>query len=110
MIWDYLINRENLICTFVLLDFRLPLQKIDQEFIAELGEQQVPFVIVYTKVDKVKRGEKTAHANDIEAPLLEEWTELPLRFYTSAVDREGREALLQYIAQLNHNQGAHPAL
>lgn len=110
MIWDYLINRENLMCTFVLLDFRLPLQAIDQEFIAELGAQQVPFVLVYTKVDKVKRGEKDAHTKNIEAPLLEEWHELPLRFHTSAVDREGRESLLQYIGQLNHNQGTQPAL
>lgn len=110
MILDYLMRRENLMCTFVLLDFRLPLQKIDQEFIAELGAQQVPFVLVYTKVDKVKRGERNMHARRIEAPLLEEWNALPQRFYTSAVDREGREMLLEYIGQLNHNQGAFPAL
>ncbi len=105
MIFDYLVKRENLMCAFVLLDFRLPLQKIDKEFITELGNHDVPFVLVYTKVDKVSRSEKATHARRIESELLEEWNELPPRFYTSAVDKEGRELLLQYIAQLNDNAG-----
>jgi len=101
MIQDYLVNRENMMCAFVLLDFRLPLQDIDRTFIADLGSHQVPFALIYTKVDKVYPKDRDKHTEQIEAPLLEEWSELPPRFYTSAVNREGRDAVLEYIASIN---------
>jgi len=106
MIENYLVRRENLVCAFVLLDFRLPLQDIDKSFIANLGAQQVPFVIVYTKVDKVKRQDRDMHTEHIESKLLEEWNSLPPRFYTSASSREGRDDLLQYIGTLNAMAGS----
>ncbi|HLF62284.1 MAG TPA: ribosome biogenesis GTP-binding protein YihA/YsxC [Saprospiraceae bacterium] len=105
LIREYLTQRENLICAFVLLDFRLPLQEIDRRFIAELGTRQVPFAMIYTKVDKVSRQQRETHTQAIESVLLEDWNELPLRFYTSAMDGEGREALVQYIGCLNDNPG-----
>lgn len=101
MIVDYLTKREHLVCAFVLLDFRLPLQENDRKFIAELGERKVPFALVYTKVDKVTQQKRALHATQIEGALLKEWNALPRRFYTSAINREGRDSLLHYIQQLN---------
>jgi GTP-binding protein len=105
MIFDYLMKRENLMCAFVLLDFRLPLQQIDHEFITELGNHDIPFALVYTKVDKVSRSEKETHARRIESVLLEDWNELPPRFHTSEVTKEGRDVLLQYIGEMNVHAG-----
>lgn len=101
MIMDYLTKREHLVSAFVLLDFRLPLQENDRKFIAELGEHQVPFALVYTKVDKVTQQKRAFHTTQIEDALLKEWNVLPPRFYTSSIEREGRDSLLQYIQQLN---------
>ncbi len=101
MIQEYLLRRENLRCAFVLLDFRLPLQEIDRAFIANLGSNEVPFAMIYTKVDKVNPKDRAKHTALIEKPLLEEWNALPPRFYTSAVSREGREDVLQYIGTIN---------
>jgi len=101
MIRDYLMQRQNLVCVFVLLDFRLPLQTIDRAFIAVLGEQGIPFTIIYTKVDKISAQQRAYHASRIEAALLEDWETLPVRIPTSATSREGRDTLLAYITELN---------
>jgi GTP-binding protein len=103
MIMDYLKHRQRLICVFVLIDFRLPLQELDRKFIAQLGEHEVPFAIVYTKVDKVHLRKHAGHSAKIENALLEDWSALPPRFYTSCVNNTGREELLQYISRLNTN-------
>lgn len=109
LIGDYLMKRDNLMTAFVLLDLRLPLQDIDRQFVANLGEHRVPFCIVYTKADKITRHEKPVHIRRIEEALLEEWTELPLRFQTSAVTKEGRDELLHYIGGFNMSvAGRHP--
>ena len=101
MIRDYLLHRQNLVCVFVLLDFRLPLQALDRAFVAMLGEHGIPFVIIYTKADKISPQQRPVHAQQIEAGLLEDWETLPERITTSATSREGRETLLEYISSLN---------
>jgi GTP-binding protein len=101
MISDYLMHRQNLVCVFVLLDFRLPLQALDRAFIAMLGEQRIPFAIIYTKVDKISNQQRSRHTTEIETALLEDWESLPLRIHTSASTKEGRDTLLEYISDLN---------
>jgi GTP-binding protein len=88
---------------FVLIDSRHAPQKIDLEFIQWLGENGVPFSIIFTKADKLT---KTALASNIAAyknRLLEEWEELPEIFITSSETAHGREEVLEYINQVNKN-------
>lgn len=99
MITTYLKHRQQLFCAFVLLDARHELQAIDKDFIDWLGEAGVPFVIIYTKIDKVKKKDREEHIKRIESALLEEWTELPPSFVTSSEDRIGQEELLEFINQ-----------
>lgn len=105
MIRQYFVGRENLQCIFVLLDSKIPLQKLDLEFINELGEMQVPFVLVYTKVDRLKRMKKEDNIEKIEAALLEYWNQLPQQFETSAKTGQGRDELLAFIEQINQQYG-----
>ena len=100
LIERYLLLRPNLVCTFVLIDIRHPLQKNDLEFINWLGERAIPFAIVYTKSDKLKSADVPAHANRIREELLTYWHALPKEFITSAAKKEGREELLGYIEEL----------
>ena len=97
MIEKYLLNRENLYCTFVLMDSRLPPQKNDIEFITWLGENQLPMAIIMTKADKMKQSELAKSKKAIEAKLLERWEELPPLFVTSAEKKTGREKVLDFI-------------
>lgn len=106
MIKNYLLNRMNLVCVFVLLDFRLPLQEIDRNFIRSLGEHGVPFVIVYTKTDKVPPKMHLTHRDKIESELLKEWETLPEIFMSSAEKQTGRDDLLDYIGKLNRQVGS----
>jgi GTP-binding protein len=98
---SYLRNRENLMCIFVLIDARHEAQKIDLEFMRNLGKMGLPMAIVFTKCDKLSEGQleraMAAYANK----LSEDWNELPPLFYTSAETRMGREELLQYIDDAN---------
>jgi GTP-binding protein len=98
MIEQYLINRENLHCTFVLIDARLPPQKIDLEFITWMGEQQLPMAIIMTKSDKLKQQELVRSKKTIETKLLEQWEELPPLFVTSAEKKTGRKEVLDFIS------------
>ncbi len=101
IISGYVLGREQMTCLFVLIDCRHEPQKIDLEFIEWLGENGIPFSIIFTKADKLTR---TALANNIAAykkRLLEEWEELPPIFITSAESKTGREELLQYINEIN---------
>lgn len=100
MIERYLVNRPQLQCAFVLLDARIPLQTIDLEFINWLGERHIPFAIVYTKIDKVKKKDRVKNIKRIENELLIHWNFLPERFTTSSETRDGIEPLLQYISSL----------
>lgn len=98
MINDYFLNREQLFCAFVLIDANVPPQDIDVEFINWLGENGVPFVLVYTKTDRLGKRQLEENLNLIRERLLEFWTHLPSEFITSSRTGEGREEILTFIA------------
>ncbi|MEY4141388.1 MAG: hypothetical protein RL110_759 [Bacteroidota bacterium] len=100
LISSYLRHRENLTLVFILIDIRLEPQKIDLEFINWCGEEQIPFSLVFTKLDKVSRAEAQRNVLKLQEALLETWEELPPLFTTSATNGDGRDALLEYIHQL----------
>ncbi|MEN9942353.1 MAG: hypothetical protein RLZZ91_354 [Bacteroidota bacterium] len=95
---NYLDQRENLICTFVLLDFRIPPQKIDLEFMQWLGEQGLPFCIAFTKCEKLTDLQKTIRFDAFTVELKKTWEELPQYFFTASVERMGRAELQEQIA------------
>ncbi len=97
MIETYLLNRENLYCTFVLVDARHTPQKKDIEFITWLGEKQLPLCIILTKADKLSRVELAKSEKQYKKKLLETWEELPPVFTTSAEKKVGREDVLDFI-------------
>ena len=97
----YVLEREQLTNLFVLIDSRLKPQKIDLEFIEWLGENGVPFSIIFTKADKNKKGELRKNVDTFLATLREQWEELPPHFITSSESRLGREELLNYIENIN---------
>lgn len=97
----YVLNREELTCLFVLIDSRLKPQKIDLEFIQFLGENGVPFGLIFTKADKTKRGELKRNVEAFLNALREEWEELPPYFITSSDNGLGRDEVLNYIQQIN---------
>lgn len=101
MIEDYTLERKELICLFVLVDARLDPQKIDLEFIEWLGEEGVPFALVFTKADKLTKGKLAANIEGYKARLRQQWEELPPLFITSSEERLGREELLDYIDGIN---------
>lgn len=97
----YVLNREELTCLFVLIDSRLKPQKIDLEFIQFLGENGVPFGLIFTKADKTKRGELKRNVEAFLNTLREEWEEFPPYFITSSDNGLGRDEVLNYIQQIN---------
>ena len=100
MIERYFVMRRQLVCAFVLIDCRHPLQKLDLEFINFLGERVIPFAIVFTKFDKLNATEQSKNIDIIKEGLLEHWEELPPQFVTSSETRYGREEIIGYIEQL----------
>ena len=101
MISNYITQRRNLVTTFVLVDSRLEPQNNDLGFMEWLGENQVPFCIVFTKADKVSKAELDKNVEMFKAKLLEEWEELPPLFITSSEKKQGRDEVLDYIEQQN---------
>lgn len=101
MIENYLRKRENLTMVFVLIDSRHKPQKIDLEFVSQLDKWQIPFSLVFTKADKEKPGVVAANVKAFFDALLQTWQFLPRHFVTSAEKKQGREALLQFIQDLN---------
>lgn len=101
MIENYIRKRSNLICLFVLIDSRHEPQKIDLEFIADLGKWETPFGIVFTKADKNKPGATLRNVKAFATALKEQWEELPPIFVTSALTREGQDLILAHIDELN---------
>ena len=97
----YVLERKELTCLFVLIDSRLPPQRIDLEFIQWLGEEGVPFSIIFTKADKNKTGELRKNVNRFLDELRKEWEELPPHFVTSGAQGRGRDEVLDYIDQIN---------
>lgn len=100
MIERYCLLREQLVCLFVLIDCRHEAQKIDLEFMAWLGENGVPFAIVFTKGDKLGRVVLNDKVTKYKERLLEEWEELPPVFVTSSETKLGGEELTEYIENL----------
>lgn len=97
----YVLQRKELTCLFVLIDSRLEPQKIDLDFIRFLGENGVPFGIVFTKADKPKRNELKRNVDKFLNTLREEWEDLPPHFVTSSETGLGREDFLNYIDSIN---------
>lgn len=101
MIKDYILNREQMTLLFVLLDIRHKPQKIDVDFLNWLGENGVPFAIVFTKADKVGPVAAQNKVEEYKNFLLQNWEELPPVFVTSSEDKRGKEELLDYIENIN---------
>ncbi|WP_420151335.1 GTP-binding protein, partial [Spirosoma sp.] len=102
LIDGYLTSRPNLLCIFVLVDSRIEPQKIDLDFMTNLGERGLPFVIVFTKTEKLGPTKLQVALDTYQAKLLETWEEAPQFFVTSAVTSAGREELLAFIRPLNN--------
>jgi GTP-binding protein len=101
IITDYVTNRQDVICFFVLVDIRHSAQKIDLEFMRMLGEGGVPFAIVFTKADKLGKIILKQKVEDYKKVLLTEWEELPEVFVTSSLNSLGRDELVEYIRSVN---------
>lgn len=97
MLEQYLLRRENLSCTFILLDSRLEPQKNDLDFIHWLGNHQKPLALIFTKADKPSRNELARSLDLYGKTLLKTWEEIPPFFITSATTKTGREELLDFI-------------
>lgn len=101
MISDYLTHRQNLICTFVLIDSRIPPQKNDIEFINNLGMWQLPFVMVFTKRDKISSIKLNELLEEYKTALSETWDELPKYFISSAESKLGKDEIIDFIETTN---------
>ena len=101
LIHKYLMKRKNLRCTFILIDARIEPQKIDLEFMEWLGINQLPFVIVFTKSDKLNKTELVNNIERYKSTLLEKWTELPQFIVSSSITSQGREAIYDLITETN---------
>ena len=102
IITEYITKRKTLNCLFILFDSRLPLQQIDAEFIQWLGEKNIPFAIVFTKCDKLSKNELQKNIINYTDKLLLIFDEMPNFFVTSALNKSGKDDLLEFIGeQLN---------
>ncbi|MBV9961778.1 MAG: YihA family ribosome biogenesis GTP-binding protein [Parafilimonas sp.] len=101
MIEDYLRKRKNLLNIFVLIDVRHEPQKIDLEFVDDLGEWQLPFAIVFTKADKEKPGAVERNVKSFFEKMREKWQFLPRYFITSIITKQGKEEILDFIDDCN---------
>ena len=100
IIEDYVLEREQMTNLFVLIDIRLEPQKIDLEFFEWLGENGVPFSIIFTKADKLSKAQLTRSVSRYEQTLLEQWEELPPMFVSSSERGNGREEIVGYIENI----------
>lgn len=94
---NYILKRENLLCLFVLIDSRIKPQNSDINFMEMLGLNQIPFVRVFTKSDKVRQEALHQSLQVYDKMMLEKWEELPSTFITSAINRTGRDEILSFI-------------
>jgi GTP-binding protein len=101
MIENYLRKRENLVNIFILIDSRHTPQKLDLEFVNQLGEWQIPFALVFTKADKSTQAETSRNIKAFLNKLRETWEFLPAHFVTSTVKKMGRDAILAFIDENN---------
>lgn len=103
IISSYVLDREQMTLLFVLVDSRHEPQQIDLEFFEWLGENSVPFAIIFTKTDKLKKVQLANNINSYKRRLLEQWEELPPVFVTSSETAMGRTELLEYINSVNES-------
>lgn len=101
MIENYLRKRETLVHVFVLIDSRHSPQKIDLEFLTQLGKWQIPFSLVFTKADKETQKEVSKNVKDFLDAMRKTWQFLPRHFVTSAIKKMGRDKMLQFIEECN---------
>ena len=98
---EYMETRPNLVNVFVLIDSRLEPQAIDLEFMGYLGENGIPFSMIFTKLDKLKNSERKNFIRIYERDMLKIWEEMPPYFISSSVNFEGRDEILDYIESIN---------
>ncbi|MDH6305674.1 GTP-binding protein [Parabacteroides sp. PF5-5] len=103
IIEDYILEREQLTNLFVLLDCRHEPQKIDLEFMEWLGENGIPFSIIFTKTDKLGKSRLSDNLKTYEDKLLESWEALPPIFTSSSEKKEGKDEILSYIEEINRS-------
>ena len=101
LITNYILNRENLICIFILLDCRHEPQIIDLDFIKWTGINRIPFVLCFTKADKISTSLLDKRIKNYKKILLESWQTLPDIFITSSVKKTGREEIIKFILDTN---------
>ena len=99
----YVLEREEMTCLFVLLDSRLEPQKIDLEFMEWLGENGVPFAMIFTKADKQSAGKTRANVEHYLDVMKRQWEELPPYFISSSEKKTGRKEILEYIEEVNRS-------
>lgn len=102
-ITNYFQKREQMVLAFVLIDCRLEPQPVDLEFMQWLGENQIPFSIIFTKADKLKPNALERNVLAYEQKMLESWEEMPQHFITSASNSTGRDELLGYMDNINND-------
>jgi len=98
---EYLTKRENLLNIFVLIDARLPPQKIDLEFINWMGEKQLPFAMIFTKIDKLSSSALQKNLALYKREMLKFWEEMPPHFTSSSTTGAGREKILHYVDEIS---------
>jgi GTP-binding protein len=101
IIFSYLENRANLMCLFVLLDCRHKPQKIDLEFMKWLGEKQIPFLMIFTKIDKLGKTALKKNIENYKTEMLKQWEEIPQTFFASVPKRKGSKEILDFIENTN---------
>jgi GTP-binding protein len=100
---NYILKRENLVCLFVLLDIRHKPQPSDLDFMEFLGNNQIPFVRVFTKSDKLTKRELENSVSRYNSTMLEKWESLPATFISSSITKDGRDDILNYIEESMNN-------
>jgi GTP-binding protein len=102
MIEQYVLRREYVMCTFVLIDIRHAMQENDRAFLQFLGEHQIPFCLLFTKSDKLKPAQLHKALMSYEESLLESWESMPPYIVTSSLANKGRDEILRTIRDINH--------
>lgn len=99
--YNYLLNRSNLMGVFVLIDSRIPAQKVDLEFMEWLGVNGIPFVMVFTKIDKKASRDMNKQLHAYQKEMLKTWEFMPKHFLSSSVSKFGRDQILSFIDETN---------
>lgn len=105
MIEDYLLGRENLACVFLLVDSRHEPQQLDIAFMEWMGEEEVPFAVVFTKADKLGKTQIQSNVSKYKKVMLNTWEELPTMFITSSEEKVGGDDILEFIGNVNESIG-----